>query len=130
MKIRIKRNSNILSGALLKNKIWINGEFSGKIAHDEEKELSLPANNSEVQVKQFSGKSNTIVVSDGDWVEIRHTPWQFAIYIFLFMLGFTLQILNLTNSLVYILAAIIIFIVFSRGINLFRLTKSHGTINN
>ncbi|GAB2497739.1 hypothetical protein GCM10008929_18260 [Alkalibacterium psychrotolerans] len=130
MKIKVRRKSNILSGALIKNKLYINGEFYGKIAHEEERELSIPENNSELQVKQFSGKSNKLVVSDGDSVEIRHTPWQFAIYIFLFMLGFTFQILNLTNTLIYFIAILLVFLVFYRGINLFRLTKRHGHLNN
>lgn len=127
MKLIIRRNSNILSGAMIKSKVWINGEFSGKIAHGEEQELSLSKNNSVVQVKQFSGKSNKLVVSDGDAVEISHTPWLLWVYLFLFVLVVSFQILDLVNTPIYYIVILITFLALYRGIELFKLTKLQKT---
>lgn len=75
MTVKIKRKRNIFSGKMLNYKLWINGEFSGKIAYGQEQNVSLSEENSVLQIKQLTGKSNELEVNDGDYIEISHTPW-------------------------------------------------------
>lgn len=127
MKINIERNSSILAGAMIKNKVWVNGELTDKVAHGEEKEMDIPDKNSVLQVKQFSGKSNKLVVSEGDNIEISHAPWLMWAYLFLFVLGGIYQALNLFNTPIFYITILLIGVIFYRGVNAFRLTKRHGT---
>lgn len=126
MKINIERNSSILAGAMIKSKVWVNGELADKVAHGEEKEMDIPDKNSVLQVKQFSGKSNKLVVSEGDIVEISHAPWLMWAYLFLFVLVGIFQALNLSNTPIFYITLLLIGIVFYRGVNTFRLTKRHS----
>lgn len=126
MNIIIRRNNSILAGAMIKSKVWVNGELAGKVAHGEEKEMTIPDNNTELQVRQFTGKSNKLVVSAGDRVEISDTPWLLWIFIFVVMVGTSFQLLNLTRTPVFYVTMLLLFLVLYRGINLFRLTKRHS----
>jgi Flp pilus assembly protein TadB len=71
MSITLTR-SPYVAGSLLKFKIWLNNKPVTKIALGEEKTITLPEDNSIIQIKQFSGKSNTLTVNDGDQVEISN----------------------------------------------------------
>lgn len=118
--------SPYVAGSLLKFKIWLNNKPVTKIAIGEEKTITLPQNNSIVQIKQLSGKSNTLTVNDGDHVEISNGPglrWMVLIAI-LFVTVST--ILNGPAVLISLLIVVICFFVLLRKTDSFKLTK----INN
>lgn len=118
--------SPYVAGSLLKFKIWLNNEPVTKIALGEEKEITLPEENSEIQIKQLSGKSNILMVKDGDHVEISNGPglrWMVLLAV-LFVLIVTL--LDGPAVLISLLIAILCFFILLIKTDSFKLTK----INN
>lgn len=118
--------SPYVAGSLLKFKIWLNNEPVTKIALGEEKEITLPEENSEIQIKQLSGKSNKLTVNDGDHVEISNGPglrWMVLLAV-LFVLIVTL--LDGPAVLISLLIAILCFFILLIKTDSFKLTK----INN
>ncbi|GEK89833.1 hypothetical protein SAMN04488100_1265 [Alkalibacterium putridalgicola] len=76
-----------VAASFIKFKIEINNEDVGKIAQGEEKEFTLPEEESVLQIKQFGSRSNKLVVNDGDYIEISNASWFFWEFVSLFILG-------------------------------------------
>lgn len=123
MKIRIKHSSDIISGSLFKDKLLINNENSVKIAHGEEKEIEIPREDSSLQIKMFTGKSNILKVNKGDLVEIKHSPWILWSFLFLLMLFTALHMLNVTNTPACFIIIAICYLVFAKVLDIYRLEK-------
>lgn len=73
MTIIIKRGPEV-AGGVIKLKVWTNNEQVTKVALGEKKDLILPKENSVIQIKQFSGRSKSLIVNDGDQVTISNGP--------------------------------------------------------
>ena len=126
MTVRLRR-SNDTVGSLLKYKIRVNNELITEIAIDEEQEVTLPKENSEIQIKQFSGKSNTLVVNDGDTVEITNGPfvfWGFVLSLFLVPLATTLLGID---RLIGLALVVIVYLIALQFVDSFKLTKLDDT---
>lgn len=122
MAITLKRNTKV-AGALLKFKIWVKDEQVTKIVQGEEKEITLPKEQSELQIKQLNGKSNTLLVNDGDYVAITNGPAM------LWLLGVALAFVPLatlydgTARIFSLSLAIILFFILLRSVDSYKLNK-------
>lgn len=126
MTVRLRR-SNDTVGSLLKYKIRVNNELITEIAIDEEQEVTLPKENSEIQIKQFSGKSNTLIVNDGDSVEITNGPfifWGFVLGLLLVPLASTLLGIDRWISLALV---VIVYLVALQLVDSYKLIKLNDT---
>lgn len=123
MKIRIKHSSDIISGSLFKDKLLINNENSVKIAHGEEKEIEIPREDSSLQIKLFTGKSNILKVNKGDLVEIKHSPWILWSFLFLLMLFTALRMLNVTNTPACFIIIAICYLVFAKVLDIYSIYR-------
>lgn len=123
--IKLKHSNDIISGSLLKEKVYINNEQTAKIAHGEEKELPLPYEDSVIQIKQFGSKSNTLVINDGDFVEIKYPPRMLWGFLFTLMLFTATSPLNITNSPIYFIVILVYYLVTAKVLNVFKLTKKN-----
>ncbi|WP_423190191.1 hypothetical protein ACO1PF_04775 [Alkalibacterium sp. f15] len=122
MTITLTRSPEV-NGSLIKFKVWLNDEPVTKIALGEEKEVLLPKENSVIQIKQLSGKSNTLTVNDGDHVEISNGPgfrWMILLTVIYVL---TITIFDGPIILISLFIAIICFFVLLRKADSFKLTK-------
>jgi hypothetical protein len=125
--ITIKRKKDIVSGAALKYKVWIDGEVATKLSYGEIQTLSLPKGTGRIQISNINGKSNVLEVEDGDSLEIRHSSVNFLVYLAIFMLGLVLQLFNVPFFLVILPIAIIFYIIIYNTVRLIRLEKASTT---
>ncbi|MGO1356906.1 hypothetical protein [Alkalibacterium gilvum] len=114
--------SPYVAGSLLKFKIWLNNKPITKIAIGEEKTVTLPENNSIIQIKQFSGKSNTLRVNDGDHVEISNGPGLRWMVLLALLFVPIVTFLDGTAVLISLLAAITCFFILLIKTDSFKLT--------
>lgn len=82
-----------IPGSFVRYKIKLNGRHFTKLSLGEEKELHFLESTAEIQARQFFGKSNKLIVSDGDCIEIRLSEWN-ALRVLIFIL-FTYSLLAL-----------------------------------
>ena len=125
--ITIKRKMDIVSGAALKYKVWIDGEVATKLSFGEIQTLSLPRGKGEIQISNINGKSNVLEVEDGDSLEIRHSSLNFLIYLAIFMFGLALQLFNVPFFLGTLPIAIVFYIIIYKTVRLIRLEKASTT---
>ncbi|WP_423190189.1 hypothetical protein ACO1PF_04760 [Alkalibacterium sp. f15] len=122
MTITLTRSPEV-NGSLIKFKVWLNNEHVTKIALGEEKEVPLPKENSVIQIKQLSGKSNTLTVNDGDHVEICNgTGLRWMILLAILFVPIV-TILDGPTILISLFIAIICFFVLLIKTDTFNLTK-------
>lgn len=123
MAITVKRSPEVI-GALLKFKVRVNNESIIKIALGEEKKVILPKENSVFQIKQLSGKSNSLLVNDGDHVEISNGPGLRWMNLLLVIYVSLIAILDESIIPISLSIAIICFLVLLRKTDSFKLTKT------
>lgn len=118
MNITVKRKAESYGG-MMKLKMHINGEYSGKIAAGEEKAFTLPAENATLQVKQLNGKSNKLTVNDGDSIVISNSHsilWVFLLAIILMTITGSYEgtswVLGLILSVILIIGALFVIETF------------------
>ncbi|GEN50190.1 hypothetical protein [Alkalibacterium pelagium] len=121
--ITIKRKRDIVSGAALKYKVWIDGEVATKLSYGEVQTLSLPKGTGTVQVTNLNGKSNSLDVQDGDSIEISHSSLNLWVFLALFIFGLVLQALEVSFFLVTLPIALIFYIIVTRMLKLTILEK-------
>ena len=73
-----------------KIKIYRDGHEVAKIKEGQQIELELPSDEAKITVSQFASRSNELVVTDGQVVEISNASWLYAYYIFVFIALFLL----------------------------------------
>jgi len=125
--ITIKRKKDIVSGAALKYKVWIDGEVATNLSYGEIQTLSLPKGTGRIQISNINGKSNVLEVEDGDSLEIRHSSVNFLVYLAIFMLGLVLQLFNVPFFLGTLPIAIVFYIIIYKTVRLIRLEKASTT---
>ena len=86
MAVKLRRSTDTV-GSFIKFKIRVNDKEVAQIAANEEQVITLPEENAKMQVKQFSGKSNALIVNDGETVEITNGPFVFWGFCSLFTPG-------------------------------------------
>ncbi|MCC5890698.1 MAG: hypothetical protein JJU01_09005 [Alkalibacterium sp.] len=101
-----------IPGSFVRYNVILNETRITKLSLGEESVIELPGATAEIQVKQFTGKSNTLTVSDGDNIEIRISEWN-ALRAFIFIL-FTYSILafGIIGTSYFILSAAALVILF------------------
>lgn len=125
--ITIKRKKDIVSGAALKYKVWIDGAVATKLSYGEVQTLPLPKGTGTVQVTNLNGKSNSLDVQDGDSIEISHSSLNLWFFLALFIFGLVLQTLDVSFFLVTLPIALIFYIIIYKTVRLIRLEKASTT---
>ena len=126
MAVKLRRSTDTV-GSFIKFKIRVNDQEIAKIAANEEQEITLPEENAEMRIKQLSGKSNTLVVNDGDTVEITNGPfifWGFVLSLFLVPLATTLLGIERWIGLSLV---VIVYLIALQVVDSFKLTKLDDT---
>jgi len=123
MTIRLTRDTGV-TGALFKLKVKANNIEIGKIAHEEEKTFTLPEKDSVIQIKQLEGKSNKLVVNDGDHIKVTNGPG----LLFMFVLAVILAplfstFLTGTPKLVSLFFVLLWFLLIPLLMNRYQLEK-------
>lgn len=119
----VKVNAREIAGSIIKYKVHINNEKVAKIEPGEEKELTLPQEDSVLQIKQILGRSNKLVVNSGDSVEIRPLPilkWLFFIF---FILSNLMIIIHPSGTPLYLIIFLSLFFLMIKFFDIFELTK-------
>lgn len=80
-----------IPGSFVRYNIELNGNPFMKLSLGEEKEIHFSENTVEIQARQLFGKSNKLIVSDGDRIEIKLSEWN-ALRVLIFIL-FTYRLL-------------------------------------
>ncbi|WP_434120895.1 hypothetical protein [Salinicoccus roseus] len=109
--ITVKRQTNWI-GTALPLTIKLDGEKVGKVKFDEETEIDLPSDGMELSVSQSGGRSNKLIVNDGDTVVIKSAVNNQVIF-FMFLISviaITLILSEFFNRLVATSIAAIILI--------------------
>lgn len=122
MAITVKRSPEVI-GALMKFKVRVNNESIIKIALGEEKKVILPKENSVIQIKQLSGRSNLLLVNHGDHVEISNGTGHRWMNLLLVIYVSLIAILDESIIPISLSIAIICFLVLLRKTDSFKLTK-------
>lgn len=126
MTVRLKRSTSTVGG-LLKFKVRLNEEQTVKVIQGEARDILLPKEDSVIQVKQFNGKSNKLIVNDGDTVEISDGPfifWGFILGLILVPLATSLTGLTRWSSLLIVVA---IYFIALQLVDSFKLKKLNNT---
>lgn len=118
------KNSTEVIGSLLKFKIWVNNKPVTKITLGEEKEVNLRKDNSAIQIKQLSGRSNLLLVNHGDHVEISNGTGHRWMNLLLVIYVSLIAILDESIIPISLSIAIICFLVLLRKTDSFKLTKT------
>ena len=86
--LRIKRNTGY-SGALARISIYINDELVETIKRNQQIELELPTEEATIFVSQMGVRSNKLVVTEGQVVEITNSSrWRITSILFVIALFF------------------------------------------
>jgi len=86
MSVTVKRNTGWM-GTASRISVKLNEEKIEKIANNQQIRLNLPDSDDEARLKvtQFGAKSNEIIVTDGDTVEITTTKWSYTSFFLLIL---------------------------------------------
>lgn len=122
MAIILIRDTEV-AASFIKFKIEINNEDVGKIAQGEEKEFTLPEEESVLQIKQFGSRSNKLVVNDGDYIEIRNASWFFWEFIGLFILGSIVSSFEGSSKWIGFALVIVGYFIFNYFVESIKITK-------
>lgn len=124
MSIKIKRNTGWM-GMFSNIVIITKGEKGKEIQRNETLNLELPEKKVTLQVSQLGAKSNELVVSDGDEIEITTTNWINYGFLFVILSNIINPILGIYDinyelryfltSITLILAVAIFFSIFFKG---------------
>lgn len=121
MTIILKRNTEAV-GSMMKFKVWINGTQIAKIAQKEVKELPIPEE-AVLQIRQINGKSNKLVVNDGDHVKVTNGT---GLLLMLLLMVILIPVLNLFDGTArWVGSALVIlgFILILQIVNVYKLEK-------
>ncbi|WP_368645375.1 hypothetical protein AB4027_11040 [Alkalibacterium putridalgicola] len=122
MAVTLKRETEAV-GSSMKFKVWVNGTQIAKIAQKEVKELSVPEQEAVLQIKQFNGKSNKLIVNDGDHVKVTNGSGLLLMLLFIAML---IPVLNIFDgSARWIGSALVVlgFLLILQFVNIYKLEK-------
>ncbi|MGO1356908.1 hypothetical protein [Alkalibacterium gilvum] len=126
MAVKLRRSTDTV-GSFIKFKIRVNDKEVAQIAANEEQVITLPEENAKMQVKQFSGKSNALIVNDGETVEITNGPfvfWGFVLSLLLVPLATTLLGVD---RLIGLALVVIVYLIALQFVDSFKLTKLDDT---
>lgn len=84
MAVIVRRRTGIL-GALGRITLKVNGEKGPKIKNGDQVDLILSGEQANVSIRKFEGRSNQIIVQDGDIIELTTTIWSKLAYSALFI---------------------------------------------
>ena len=130
MNITVKRKTENYA-SLFKLKLILNGETIGKIAFNEEKEVKLTEDTATLQIKQFSGKSNKLTVTDGDVVEISKGDSSLWVFLIAFLLSLITSSYAGISWILGLVLSILVLLGLLSLIKVFELKKvNHDTKDN
>lgn len=127
MAVTLKRETEAV-GSSMKFKVWVNGTQIAKIAQKEVKELPI-SEEAVLQIKQFNGKSNKLVVNDGDHVKVTNGSGLLLMLLFVAML---IPVLNIFDgSARWIGSALVVlgFLLILQFVNIYKLEKLDDSKN-
>ena len=122
MAVTLKRETEAV-GSSMKFKVWINGTQIAKIAQKEVKELPIPEEEAVLQIKQFNGKSNKLLVNDGDHVKVTNGS---ALLLMLLLIAMLIPVLNMFDGTArWIGSALVVlgFLLILQFVNIYKLEK-------
>ncbi|MER2063548.1 MAG: hypothetical protein ABS873_02775 [Alkalibacterium sp.] len=126
MAVKLRRSTDTV-GSFIKFKIRVNDKEVAQIAANDEQVITLPEETAKMQVKQFSGKSNALIVNDGETVEITNGPfvfWGFVLSLLLVPLATTLLGVD---RLIGLALVVIVYLIALQFVDSFKLTKLDDT---
>lgn len=128
MTIKIRHSTVILSGALIRDRILINGTTTMKIKQGEEKHIHVNSESTTIQIKQFFGKSDLLEVNEGDSVEIGYAPWLRSITFIGFLLYVVIQSFTFSFASAYFFFIVGFYIAVCRIFFVYTLSKTSRSV--
>lgn len=129
MSIIIKRETET-AGAFVKFKVWINDTQVAKLKLGEVKELVFPEKEAVLQIRQLNGRSNKLVVNDGDRVKVTNGPGYLLMFLLMVMLIPTLNVFDGTAIWIAYALCILGFLLFLQVVNVYKLEKMDDSRNS
>lgn len=126
MAVKLRRSTDTV-GSFIKFKIRVNDKEVAQIAANEEQVITLPEENAKMQVKQFSGKSNALIVNDGETVEITNGPFVFWGFVLSLLLVPLATALLGVDRLIGLALVVIVYLIALQFVDSFKLTKLDDT---
>jgi hypothetical protein len=122
MAITLKRETEAM-GSSMKFKVWINGTQIARIAQKEVKELPIPEEEAVLQIKQFNGKSNKLLVNDGDHVKVTNGS---ALLLMLLLIAMLIPVLSMFDGSARWIGSVLLivgFLLILQFVNIYKLEK-------